>query len=414
VRTIDVLIIGAGQAGLAMSACLSARGIEHVLIERGRIAERWRSQRWDSLRMLTPNWMTRLPGLAWQGGDPEGFMHRDEVVTLLDGYRRSIAAPVEALTRVLRVSAIPGGYAVVTDRGNWRARAVVLATGACDRPAMPGWAADLPRHIRQIPAAIYRRPDDVPSGEVLVVGAAASGAQIAEELRLSGRAVTLAVGSHARLPRRYRGRDIMEWMDRSGLLTDPASGERNLAASRRQPSLQLVGRPGPDLDLARLAGIGVTLVGRARGVAGKRLALAGDLASEVAASERRRQRVLARVDAHIDRAGIAAPEDDAAWMVPDAPQGDRRSLDLDAAGIGSVVWATGYRRDYAWLDVPVLDAAGELIHDGGITTAPGLYALGLPFQRRRNSTFLDGVGRDAAELAVGIAADLGQVPSVAA
>jgi putative flavoprotein involved in K+ transport len=290
---------------------------------------------------------------------------------------------------------------------------VVIATGACDVPALPGWAADLPRRIRQLTAAIYRRPDDVPCGGVLVVGAAASGAQIAEELRLSGHPVTLAVGSHARLPRRYRGRDIMEWMDRSGVLADPAAAERDLAASRRQPSLQLVGRPGPDLDLPRLAGIGVTLVGRASGVAGDRLALAGDLASQVAASERRRLRVLARVDAHIAQAGIAAPDDPGAWALPYVPlDADGRGLDL--RGIESVVWATGYRRDYAWLDVPVLDAAGELVHDGGVTAAPGLYALGLPFQRRRNSTFLDGVGRDAAELAAGIAGALGRRPSVAA
>jgi putative flavoprotein involved in K+ transport len=249
----DVLIIGAGQAGLAMSACLAARGIEHVVLERGRVAERWRSERWDSLRLLTPNWMTRLPGHAYRGGAPEGFMCRDEVAEFLAGYGRGIVAPVAEATRVLRVAQCADGYEVTTDRGSWRARAVVLATGACDRAAVPGWSRTVSQRVAQVVPSRYRRPEDLPAGGVLVVGASATGVQLAEEIHRSGRPVTLAVGSHSRLPRRYRGRDIMEWFDAAGLLDERAEAVPDIAAARRQPSLQLVGRSGPSPDLPRLA-----------------------------------------------------------------------------------------------------------------------------------------------------------------
>jgi putative flavoprotein involved in K+ transport len=410
----DVLIIGAGQAGLAMSACLGARGIAHVLVERGRVAERWRSERWDTLTLLTPNWMTRLPGHRYRGDAPEGFMHRDAVVGMLQAYRQAIGAPVEERTRVLRVAREADGFAVTTDRGRWAARAVVIATGACDAASVPGWSRTLSDRVRQVVPGAYRRPEALPAGGALVVGASATGAQLAEEIHLSGRPVTLAVGSHVRLPRRYRGRDIMEWMEAAGLLDERAEAVPDLDAARRQPSLQLIGRRTGALDLPHLARLGVAVVGRALGAQGERLALAPDLAAQVAAAERRRRRVLARIDAHIAAAGVAAPEDPAAWEPPVVPGRTRTCLDLRAAGIASVVWATGYRRDYAWLDVPVLDAAGELVHDRGVTPAPGLYALGLRFLRRRSSSFIDGVGRDAEEIAAEIALRLRHRPARAA
>jgi putative flavoprotein involved in K+ transport len=410
----DVAIIGAGQAGLAMSACLTARGIEHVLLERGRIGERWRSERWDSLKLLTPNWMTRLPGHAYRGPDPDGFMSKVAVTRLLEEYAFRIDAPISERTRVLRVSAASGGYLVATDRGTWWARAVVVATGACHGGAVPAWARALPRRIHQVVPERYRRPGELPRGGVLVVGASATGVQLAEEIHASGRPVTLAVGNHVRLPRRYRGRDIMHWMDASGLLDERAEQVPDITAARRQPSLQLVGRPGASLDLPRLASLGVSLVGRALDVSGERLALADDFRRQCAAAERRRRRLLARIDAHIARSGIAAPDDPAAWRTPAVAEAARDVLDLRAAGIETVLWATGYRRDYPWLDVPVLDAAGELSHRGGVTPAPGLYALGLRFQRRRNSSFLDGVGRDAEELADDIARHLCRSPARAA
>lgn len=411
---IDVLIIGAGQAGLAMSTCLSASAIDHVLLERGRIAERWRSQRWDSLRLLTPNWMTRLPGHAYRGPDPHGFLHKDAVTTLLETYAAAHSAPVLPDTRVLGVTRNGSGYRVDTDRGAWQARAVVLATGACDRPRLPDWASRLPGHIHQITPDAYRSPADLPRGGVLVVGASATGVQLAEEIHASFRPVTLAAGQHVRLPRSYRGRDLLDWMALAGVLDQPAEAVRDLAAARRAPSLQLVGRPGVSLDLPHLARFGVRIIGRALGVDGDRLQLAGDLAALLADAEHRRRRLLARIDAHIAEAGIAAPADPGAWDAPRLVARAPGRLDLRGEGIRSVVWATGYRRDYGWLRVPVLDAAGELRHDGGVTPAPGLYVLGLPFLRRRNSPFIDGVGRDAEALAVEIARQLRQTTAQAA
>jgi putative flavoprotein involved in K+ transport len=402
-RTTDVLIVGAGQAGLALSACLAQAGIDHVLIERGRVAERWRSERWDSLRLLTPNWMTRLPGHRYAGPDPEGFMGRAEVVDLLQDYAAAIGAPVEERTAVVSVRPAEEGFAVETDRGAWRARAVVVATGACDRPAVPGWAADLSPEIAQVVPGGYRNPAGLAAGGVLVVGASATGVQLAREIRAAGRPVTLAVGRHIRLPRRYRGPDIMEWMDRAGILDEPWWEVPDLAAARRQPSLQLSGAAdGAGLDLMRLAAMGVRLVGRAVRAEGGRVAFGSNLEADCADAERRRRRVLARIDA----VAGDAPADPAAWAAPVFPQGAAQEIDLRAEGIATVLWATGYRRDHGWLRVPGVVRGGEIAHAGGRTAWPGLYALGLPFLQRRSSTFIDGVGRDAEAIAAMIALHL--------
>jgi putative flavoprotein involved in K+ transport len=397
----DVLIIGAGQAGLAMSHCLAARGIAHVVLERGRIAESWRSERWDSLRLLTPNWMTRLPGHRYAGADPDGFMPGQAITALLDGYAAKTAAPVLAHTPVRAVTAIAGGYSIDTDDGPWRARAVVVATGACNRPRRPGFAARLSSRIVQMDTFSYRRPGDLPAGGVLGVGGSASGLQLAQEIHASGRPVTLAAGRHVRMVRRYRGRDIFAWMDAAGITAERAHRMPDLAAARRQPSMQLSGQ-GP-IDLARLSARGIRVIGRVEGADGVRLALGDNLARDCAASDARLHRVLARIDAHIAAAGLSAPRDPVAWEVPVHPEGGERRLDLAAEGIGAVVWATGYARDYGWLRVPVLDAEGEVVHDGGVTAAPGLYVLGLRIQCRRTSNFIDGVGRDAEALAAAVA-----------
>ncbi len=402
----DVLIIGAGQAGLAMSHCLQARGIGHALLERGRVAESWRSERWDSLRLLTPNWMTRLPGHRYAGPDPHGFLAAAEVATLLDGYAASFGAPVLGRTRVRALAAAGDGYLAETDRGAWRARAVVVATGACGMPRLPGFAAALPSDIVQVAASHYRRPDQLPAGGVLVVGGSATGVQLAQEIHGSGRPVTLAVGRHTRMVRRYRGRDIFAWMDAAGISSECWMRAPDLAAARRQPSMQLSGL-GP-IDLARLARAGVRVVGRVEAVDGTRLAIGDNLARDCAASDQRLQRTLARIDAHIDGGGHRRPPRRRGLAAARATRaGGARGLDLAAGGIRSVVWATGYRRDYGWLEVPVLDPAGEIAHAGGVTAAPGLYALGLRFLRRRDSNFIDGVGRDAEALAPAIAGFLG-------
>lgn len=384
----DALIIGAGQAGLAMSFCLGRLGIDHVVIERGRIAERWRSERWDSLRLLTPNWMSRLPGWTWRGDDPDGFMTMPEVIEHLAGYARHAAAPVETGTAVHAVGRDGAGFLVETSRGRWLARSVVIATGACQEPLVPPMAAALPGDIHQTTPSAYRNPSMLPPGGVLVVGAAASGVQIADELRRAGRRVVLSVGSHIRLPRLHRGRDILWWMDRAGLLDESAEAVADLGRARRQPSLQLVGRPDRrSIDLGSLQALGVRLVGRAVAAEGSVMRFADDLADTVGAAQRKLERLLARIDrTHADPPRPLV-------LAPAAP-----SLDLRRQGIGTVLWATGHRRDYGWLRVPVLDPSGEIVHRGGITPAAGLYVLGLRFLRTRKSSFIDGVGQDAVAL----------------
>jgi putative flavoprotein involved in K+ transport len=396
----DVVIIGGGQAGLAMSWHLVARGIEHVVLERGRVGERWQSERWDSLHLLTPRWQSRLPGWAYRGLDPDGFMTRSEVTHYLEAYARSFSAPVRTDVAVTAVERARPGFRVETTAGEWRAPCVVIATGHCDRASVPSVAATLAPDIAQVVPTGYRNPGRLPEGGVLVVGASSTGIQLASEIARSGRAVTLAAGGHTRLPRQYRGLDIMAWLDAMGVLSETTAEVRDIAASREEPSLQLIGDDGHhSLDLGVLQMEGVRVVGRVVAIDQRRVSLASDLAVSVDHAEGKMHHVLDRIDGFIEAKGLAAifPERGRPprVSVPEAPA----LIDLARAGIRSVLWATGYRRQYPWLQVPVLDERGELHHDGGTTPEPGLYALGLYFMRRRNSSFLDGVGADAADLA---------------
>jgi len=396
----NTIIIGGGQAGLAMSRCLTSRGVEHVVLERGRVAERWRSERWDSLRLLTPRWQSRLPGWSYHGPDADGYMSVPEVVGYLDAYARSFDAPVRTATTVQSVERLGEGFRVVTDRGTWQAANVVIATGQCDKPLVPQAAGGLPEEIEQVVPSGYRNPGQLAKGGVLVVGASSTGVQLADEIHRSGRPVTLAVGRHTRLPRIYRGRDILWWLDAMGIFNERFDRVPDLQASRRQPSLQLVGRPDRrTLDLAVLRKAGVRLVGRLREARGRRVLFESDLSATLAAADEKLRRILGRIDEFVLREGmeseVAPPEPIPAIHAPGAPQ----SLDLSACGIRTVLWATGYRRSYPWLKVPVLDERGEIRHEGGITPEPGLYVLGLQFLRRRKSSFIDGAGPDAADLA---------------
>jgi putative flavoprotein involved in K+ transport len=404
--TIDTIVIGAGQAGLAASRCLAARGRDHVVLERGRVGARWHTETWDSLHLLTPNWMNTLPDWAYQGGDPDGFMSADEFAAHLTGYARSFAAPVEEDTGVEAVRRNGDGFVVVTDRGSYRAANVIVATGWCDQPAIPAVARDLDAGLAQLVPRDYRRPGELPPGGVLVVGASATGVQLADELRASGRDVTLAVGAHTRVPRRYRGIDIFWWLGRIGLLDRTIDQVPDAARARREPSLQLVGgRVHRSLDLTTLRAAGVRLVGRVVAGAGRRVQLAGDLPRTVADAHRGAARLLAAIDCHIDEQGL----DDEVVVLDPEPMAKLplepavEELDLRAEGIASVVWATGHRRNYDWLQVPVLDASGEIRQRRGVTPVPGLYVLGQRFQYRRNSNFIGGVGRDAAFVADHIA-----------
>jgi putative flavoprotein involved in K+ transport len=407
----DAIIIGAGQAGLAMSRCLRELGIDHVVLERGRVAERWHSERWDSLRLLTPNWMSRLPGWAYQGADPDGFMTAAEVAAYLEQYANASSVPVVTGTAVQSVRRVPEGYRVDSDHGAWNAPCVVLATGHCDVPSVPGMARCLPASIRQIAPSAYRNPGELPDGGVLVVGASASGLQLAEEIQRSGRQVTISVSRHTRLPRLYRGRDIMWWLDQYGILEDDAAATSDLRAARSYPSMQLVGRPDrSNLDLGVLRDIGVRLIGRVTGIEDDVVSVNNNLAEAVAGSHARMERLLKRIDIFADAVGAPAETWPARLVFDASPS----SLELAANDIRTVVWATGFSRNYRWLHVPVLDASGEIIHSGGVTPSPGLFVIGLRFLRRRDPSFIGAVSDDATEVAARLERHLRQTTRVAA
>lgn len=385
-----------------MSRCLADRGIDHVVLERGEVAQSWRSERWDSLRLLTPNWQSRLPGYRYDGDDPDGYRTLPEVIDFLAGYARAIGAPVRTHTRVTALARSEDGYVVRTDHGDWRCRAAVIASGACNVPLVPAFAANVPRGILQLTAQSYRNPAQLPDGGVMVVGASASGTQIAHEIAGSGRPVVLCVGEHIRAPRCYRGRDLQWWMDAAGVLDERYDAVDDINRARRVPSLQLAGTPDRStLDLNRLGERGVRLVGRLAGVTESgRAQFAGSLANMCALSDLKMGRLLDLFDEWARANGrdgeVGPPERLPPTRVPKAPP---LSLDLASGEIRTVVWATGYRPDYSWLGVPVLDRKGLIRHDGGVTAAPGLYLIGAQFLRRRKSALIDGAADDARDLA---------------
>jgi putative flavoprotein involved in K+ transport len=404
-----VLVVGAGHAGLAMSHCLSGLGIDHVLLERGEVANAWRHDRWDSLRLLTPNWQARLPGHTWQGDDPDGFMTMPEVIDFICGYARRIDAPVRTGVTVTRVRPDGDGYRVETDQGAWRCRAVVMANGAFEIPVLPPLAAAVPAGITALTARDYKRPGQLPDGGVLVVGASATGLQLADEIHRSGRPVLLSVGEHVRMPRRYRGADIQRWMDATGLLDERYDQVDDLQRARRVPSPQLVGsRDGATLDLNALSAAGVELAGRLAGLSGRTLQFSGSLANVCALADLKQGRLLDAIDAWAAQPGRPHPQ-----LLPDGaphrpeptrvPAAPRLALDLGRGEIRSIVWATGFRPDYRCLDVPAFDHRGRLRHDGGVVDAPGLYIMGLPFLRRRKSSFIHGAEDDARDLCAHLA-----------
>jgi putative flavoprotein involved in K+ transport len=404
VRT-TVVVIGGGQAGLAMSWWLTRAGVDHVVLERGAVAESWRTRRWRSLRLLTPNWMTRLPGHGYDGADPAGYQRAGEVVDVLDAYARSFDAPVRSQTTVVGVASTATGFQVDTDDGPWRCRAVVVATGTEGESKLPALARDLPGHLQQITALGYREPGQVASGEVLVVGAAASGVQIADELQRAGRQVTVAVGDHVRVPRTYRGRDIYRWMHELGILDERYDQVEDLVRARRLPSLQLAGTPERRVfDLAALSAADVALTGRFVGAPGGRAQFSGSLANLIKGADLKQARLLQRIDDHIDEHGlreeVGPPDRPLPTPLPAVV------TEMNLARFSSVVWATGHRPRYPWLDPALLDHRGGIGHDGGLLRLPGMYVLGLPFARRRGSNLLAGVGSDAHVLSAHIVEQL--------
>lgn len=376
------------------------------MLERGDVANSWRRERWDSLRLLTPNWQSRLPGHRYDGPDPDGYMSMPEVIAFIEGYAKIAGAPVRGQTNVTSVRRTDDGYQVSTSDGDLRCRAVVIASGACNQPTVPALSAAIPAGVEQFTAFDYRDPAQLPDARVLVVGASATGVQLAAEVARTGRPVTVSVGEHVRLPRTYRGRDVMWWMDASGVWDQRYDEVDDLARARRLPAPQLVGTPERGtLDLNALAELGVELVGRWAAVRDGRALFSGGLRNVFALADLKQQRLLDTFDdwASTTGADVDRPQRFAPTRVPQSP---RLQLDLNSGEIGAVLWATGYRPDYSWLDVPVLDDKGRLRHDGVVVESPGLYALGLPVLGRRRSTFICGIEDDAREVIGRLADDL--------
>ncbi|MEV4567702.1 FAD-dependent oxidoreductase [Nonomuraea sp. NPDC049419] len=410
IERVTTVVIGAGHAGLAASHFLRALSIDHLVIERGEVANSWRRERWDSFRLLTPNWQSRLPGLTYDGPDPDGYMTTKEVTQFIERFAALAGAPVRTGTTVTSVRRSGGGYHVTTDRGEIACRTVVIASGACNLPSVPSFSTAVPPRVKQLTPYDYREPGRLPDGGVLVVGASATGVQLAAELHASGRPVTLSVGEHVRLPRAYRGRDVLWWMDASGVWDQRHDELEDLTRARRLPSPQLVGTPErATLDLNALTAMGVELVGRWAALRDGKALFSGGLRNVFSLADLKMNRLLDTFDAwarESGRDGEAGPPE--RFEPTRVPASARWQLDLNSGEIATIIWATGFRPDYGWLDVPVLDEKGFLRHDGGVVDAPGLYALGLPVLRRRRSTFINGIEEDAREVVAHLAGHLAE------
>ncbi len=383
-----------------MSRCLADRSIDHVVLERGEVANSWKTERWDSLRLLTPNWQSRLPGFGYEGDDPDGYRTMPEIIDFLDRYARVISAPVRTNTKVNSVRRDDAGYVVSTDRGDWRCPTVVLAAGACNIARVPAIAEAVPPGIATLTPNRYRNPDQLEDGGVLVVGASATGTQLADEIHRSGRPVTLAVGEHIRAPRIYRGRDLEWWMDAAGVLDERYDEVDDIVRARRVPSLQLAGSPGrATLDLNALGAIGVKLVGRLAGINDGGAIFSGSLRNLCAMSDLKMNRLLDTIDEWATENGLDGKDEAPRRLAPtEVAEQPPLGMNLASGGIKTIIWATGFRPDFSWLDVPVLDRKGQVRHDGGIVESPGMYVMGMLFLRRRKSNLIDGAGDDARDL----------------
>jgi putative flavoprotein involved in K+ transport len=384
-----------------VSRVLAEHSIDHVVLERGEVANSWRRERWDSLRLLTPNWLSRLPGYPYRGSDPDGFMTMSQVIELIGDFAAATSAPVRTHTAVTSLERTDGGYRLATDGGEIRCRTVLLASGAANVAHVPEVRRAVPEQIKCVTAFDYRNPDQLPRGGVLVVGASATGVQLADEILRSGRPVMLSVGEHVRLPRTYRGRDVLWWMDASGVWNQRYDEIDELERARGLPSPQLIGTAErATLDLNVLQAAGAEIVGRLVAIRDGRALFSGGLRNQFALADLKMNRLLDTFDSWLsDSAPCVDVGSEERFEPTRAPQSPRLSLDLRSGAIRSIVWATGFRPDYRWLNLPVFNRKGELRHDGGrLTDAPGMCAIGLPVLRRRKSTFIHGAEDDARDL----------------
>jgi putative flavoprotein involved in K+ transport len=409
---ISVVVIGGGQAGLAMSYQLTQSGIEHVVLEKNQIAHSWKTQRWDAFCLVTPNWQCQLPGYPYQGSDPKGFMLRDEIVGYVEGYAKHISAPVKegvAVTR-LRQNA-GGGFALETSAGQITADAVVLAVSGYHVPKIPQMSDRLDRSVSQLHSSAYRNPEQLPDGDVMVVGTGQSGCQIAEDLHLAGRKVHLVVGSAPRCPRVYRGREAVEWLDDLGQYDLPVDQHKLKENVRKNANHYLTGRDGGrDIDLRKFALEGMSLYGRLKDIQDGQLQFGDDLAANLDNADRVYNGICGLIDEHIARNAIEAPLQShyrPVWQ-PQELQGSAATLDPVAAGIGTVIWTTGFRSDWSWIELPIFDGAGYPTHRRGVTSMDGVYVLGLPWLYTWGSGRFVGVGRDSDFIAKHIVANSGK------
>jgi putative flavoprotein involved in K+ transport len=432
---VPVVIVGGGQAGLSMSHCLKEEGVEHVVLERHTVAHAWKEDRWESFCLVTPNWQCTLPGHHYDGDDPTGFMVRDEIVEYVESYAAAFDAPVHEGVTVTSVeprgvgtdrranapagaardsstapteadvldgvlAAAPDGFVVRTTAGDLTCDSVVLAVGGYHVPTVPRMAERLPARVTQIHSSRYKSAAPLPDGAVLVVGSGQSGAQIAEDLHLAGREVHLAVGTAPRVARFYRGRDVVAWLQDSGHYDMPIEQHKEGLGARHEANHYVTGRDGGrDIDLRRFATEGMALHGRLAAIGDGALTFAGDLKRNLDAADAVSERIKDSVDAWIEAHGIEAPDEERYVPVWEPQDDGGGELDLEAAGITTVIWSTGFRSDWSWVRVPAFDGTGYPTHHRGVTSVPGLFVLGLPWQHTWGSGRFAGVARDARYLA---------------
>jgi putative flavoprotein involved in K+ transport len=405
---LDTIIVGGGQAGLATSYYLKQRGREHVVLEQAAQAgNAWRNDRWDSFTFLTPNWSFRLPGAEYQGDAPDGFMLRDEIVARFEQYVERFRLPVHYRVRVTAVEQDAegqGGYLVRTNGTVMQARNVVIATGLFQRHKIPSFSADLATHITQRHSGQYRNPRSLPAGAVLVVGSGQSGCQIAEELYTSGRKVYLCVGSAGRAPRRYRSKDFYEWLHLSGFL-DRTVDQLPSPKAKFAANPHVSGRDGGHtINLHQFARDGVVLLGHLKGARASRVWLAPDLKESLAKADKWEAEIVKLIDGFIAQAGLSVPPESLPQLRDGFEGEEIAELDLQAAGITTIIWAIGYGFDFSLVDLPVLDSDGYPVQKRGVTDRPGLFFVGLPWLYKQKSGLLVGVGEDADHVASVIAA----------
>jgi putative flavoprotein involved in K+ transport len=399
-----VIVVGAGQAGLATSYCLKQRGIEHLVLEANQVGHAWRTERWDTFCLVTPNWQCRLPGHAYAGSDPFGFMGRDEIVRYLEDYAQAFDPPLETGVRVTSLSNRHGRFELETSAGAFTATQVVVAVGSYHLKTIPAMASELPASVVGLHSADYRNPESLPAGEVLVVGSGQSGCQIAEDLHLAGRKVHLAVGNAPRCARRYRGKDVVEWLDDMRYYDIPIDRHPNREQLRDRANHYVTGRDGGhDLDLRQFALEGMKLYGPLQSIESGRCRFRPELAQNLDSADDVYRSINRSIDQFISASGISAPEQ-APYRPVWQPREEVTTLDVARAGISAIVWCIGFGSDFRFIKLPLFDERGYPEHQRGVTSVPGLYFVGLPWLHTWGSGRFSGVGRDAEFLATAIAA----------